>query len=53
MPGLRFYALNIADTARKDVCVREALSMAIDRGILARRVTADGQTTGRLCHAIR
>ena len=41
--GLRFYALNNADPLLKDVRVRKALSMVIDREILASKVTADGQ----------
>jgi len=41
--GLRFYALNNADPLLKDVRVRKALSMVIDRDILASKVTADGQ----------
>jgi len=41
--GLRFYALNTIDPLLKDVRVRKALSMVIDRDILAGKVTADGQ----------
>jgi oligopeptide transport system substrate-binding protein len=41
--GLRYYSLNNADPALKDIRVRKALSMVIDRNILAQRVTADGQ----------
>ncbi len=41
--GLRFYALNNADPLLKDVRVRKALSMVIDREILASKITADGQ----------
>jgi oligopeptide transport system substrate-binding protein len=41
--GLRFYALNNADPLLKDVRVRKALSMVIDREILSSKVTADGQ----------
>jgi oligopeptide transport system substrate-binding protein len=44
MLGLRYYSLNNADPALKDIRVRKALSMALDRDILAQRVTADGQT---------
>jgi oligopeptide transport system substrate-binding protein len=44
MLGLRYYSLNNADPALKDVRVRKAMSMVIDRDILAKRVTADGQT---------
>ena len=43
MLGLRFYALNNKDPLLKDVRVRKALSMVIDRDILAAKVTADGQ----------
>ena len=41
--GLRFYSLNNQDPLLKDVRVRKALSMVIDRDILANKVTADGQ----------
>ena len=44
MLGLRYYSLNNADPVLKDVRMRKALSMVIDRDILAQRVTADGQT---------
>ncbi|WP_213781437.1 peptide ABC transporter substrate-binding protein [Caballeronia sp. dw_276] len=43
MLGLRYYSFNNKDPLLKDVRVRKALSMAIDRDILAQRVTADGQ----------
>jgi oligopeptide transport system substrate-binding protein len=43
MLGLRYYSLNNKDPLLKDVRVRQALSMVIDRDILAQRVTADGQ----------
>jgi oligopeptide transport system substrate-binding protein len=43
MLGLRFYAINNNDPVMKDVRVRKALSMVIDRDILAKKVTADGQ----------
>lgn len=43
MLGLRYYSLNNADPLMKDVRVRKALSMVIDRDILAQKVTADGQ----------
>ncbi len=39
----RFYPMNNADPLLKDVRVRKALSMVIDRDILAQKVTADGQ----------
>lgn len=41
--GIRFYALNNDDPLLKDVRVRKALSMVIDRQILSEKVTADGQ----------
>jgi oligopeptide transport system substrate-binding protein len=41
--GLRYYSYNTQNPAFKDVRVRKALSMVIDRDILAQRVTADGQ----------
>ena len=43
MIALRFYALNNTDPLLKDVRVRKALSMVIDREILSSKVTADGQ----------
>jgi len=43
MIALRFYALNNRDPLLKDVRVRKALSMVIDREVLASKVTADGQ----------
>ncbi len=43
MLGLRYYAFNTKDPLLKDVRVRQALSMVIDRDIVAQRVTADGQ----------
>ena len=43
MYGLRFYGLNNQDPLLKDVRVRKALSMVIDREILSTKVTADGQ----------
>lgn len=44
MIGLRYYSYQNQSPAFKDVRVRKALSMVIDRDILAQRVTADGQT---------
>jgi oligopeptide transport system substrate-binding protein len=41
--GLRYYSLNVNHPSFKDVRVRKALTMVIDRDILAQRVTADGQ----------
>jgi oligopeptide transport system substrate-binding protein len=43
MIAMRFYALNNTDPLLKDVRVRKALSMVIDREILSSKVTADGQ----------
>jgi oligopeptide transport system substrate-binding protein len=43
MLGLRFYTLQTKNPAMKDVRVRKALSMVIDRDILAQKITADGQ----------
>jgi len=41
--GMRFSALNNDDPLLKDVRVRKALSMVIDREVLASKITADGQ----------
>ncbi len=41
--GLRYYSLNVNHPSFKDVRVRKALNMVIDRKILADKVTADGQ----------
>ena len=41
--GLRYYSYQTQDAAFKDVRVRKALSMVLDRDILAQRITADGQ----------
>jgi len=41
--GLRYYDFQNKDPVFKDVRVRKALSMVIDREILSKRVTADGQ----------
>ena len=43
MIGLRYYSYQTKNPAFTDVRVRKALSMVIDRDILAERVTADGQ----------
>jgi oligopeptide transport system substrate-binding protein len=43
MLGLRYYSYQTQNPVFKDVRVRKALSMVIDRDILAQRVTADGQ----------
>ena len=43
MLGIRYYSLNNQDPLLKDIRVRKALSMVIDRDILAGKVTADGQ----------
>jgi oligopeptide transport system substrate-binding protein len=41
--GTRYYSFNNRDPLLKDVRVRKALSMVVDRDLLAQRVTADGQ----------
>ena len=41
--GLRYYSYHTQSPMFKDVRVRKALSMVLDRKILAERVTADGQ----------
>lgn len=41
--AMRFYPLNTNDPLLKDIRVRKALSMVIDRDVLAEKVTADGQ----------
>lgn len=41
--SVRYYSLNNKDPMLKDVRVRKALSMVIDRDILAQKITADGQ----------
>ena len=41
--SLRFIALNNTDPLLKDVRVRKALSMVLDRQVLASKVTGDGQ----------
>ncbi|MBK9441073.1 MAG: peptide ABC transporter substrate-binding protein [Comamonadaceae bacterium] len=43
MLGLRYYSFLNTDPVLKDIRVRKALSLVIDRDILAQRVTADGQ----------
>ena len=43
MLGLRYYGLNDKDPMMKDIRVRKALSMVIDRDILSSKITADGQ----------
>ncbi len=43
MLGLRYYSLMNNDPLLKDIRVRKALSMVVDRNILADKVTADGQ----------
>ena len=43
MLGLRYYSYQTLSPVFKDVRVRKALSMVIDREILSKRVTADGQ----------
>ncbi len=41
--GLRYYDYQTKDPVFKDARVRKALSMVIDRDILSKKVTADGQ----------
>lgn len=41
--ALRFYSIQTQSPFFKDVRVRQALSMVLDRDILAQKVTADGQ----------
>ena len=41
--GLRYYSYQTQNAAFKDVRVRKALSMVLDRDILSQRITADGQ----------
>ncbi len=41
--GLRYYSYQTQNPTFKDVRVRKALSMVLDRKILSERVTADGQ----------
>jgi oligopeptide transport system substrate-binding protein len=43
MLGIRYYSFQTQNPAFKDVRVRKALTMVIDRDILAQRITADGQ----------
>jgi oligopeptide transport system substrate-binding protein len=49
MLGLRYYSFLNTDPVLKDIKVRKALSMVIDRDILAQRVTADGQKPPMAC----
>jgi len=44
MLGVRYYSYQTQSPQFKDVRVRKALSMVIDRDILSQRVTADGQS---------
>lgn len=41
--ALRYYSYNNTDPLLKDIRVRKALSMVIDRDILSQKITADGQ----------
>jgi oligopeptide transport system substrate-binding protein len=43
MLGLRFYDFQTQNPKFKDVRIRKALSMVLDRDILAQKITADGQ----------
>lgn len=45
MLGIRYYSLQNQDPVLKDVRVRKALSMVIDRDVMAEKVTADGQVS--------
>jgi oligopeptide transport system substrate-binding protein len=42
--GVYYYSMNVADPLFKDVRVRKALNMAIDRDLMAERILADGKT---------
>ena len=44
MLGLRYYSYQTQNPVFKDVRIRKALSMVLDRDILAQRITADGQS---------
>ena len=44
MTGIRYYSYQTQNPAFKDVRIRKAMSMVIDRDILAQRITADGQS---------
>jgi len=44
MLALRYYDFQTRSPALKDVRVRKALSMVLDRDILAQKITADGQS---------
>ncbi|MCY0389833.1 peptide ABC transporter substrate-binding protein [Robbsia sp. Bb-Pol-6] len=44
MLGLRYFTFNMQDPLLKDVRVRQALSMVVDREVLAQHVTASGET---------
>jgi oligopeptide transport system substrate-binding protein len=43
MLAMSYYAFNFNDPLLKDVRVRKAMSMVLDRDVLANKVTADGQ----------
>jgi oligopeptide transport system substrate-binding protein len=55
MLGIRYYSLLNTDPVLKDIRVRKALSMAIDRNVLADKVTADGQVAvyGAIMHGTK
>jgi oligopeptide transport system substrate-binding protein len=42
--GVYYYSMNIADPLFKDVRVRKALNMSIDRDLMTERILADGKT---------
>ncbi|MEO7390922.1 MAG: peptide ABC transporter substrate-binding protein [Ramlibacter sp.] len=44
MLGIRYYSFQTQSPAFKDVRVRKALTMVIDRELLSERITADGQS---------
>ncbi|MBE7941318.1 MULTISPECIES: peptide ABC transporter substrate-binding protein [Ramlibacter] len=43
MLGIRYYSFQTQDPVFKDVRVRKALTMVLDRDVLAEKITADGQ----------
>lgn len=55
MLGIRYYSLLNTDPVLKDVRVRKALSMVIDRDVMAEKVTADGQVAvyGAIMHGTK
>lgn len=55
MLGIRYYSLLNTDPLLKDMRVRKALSMVIDRDVMADKVTADGQVAvyGAIMHGTK